>query len=44
MDRGKTIRARICRREHPSAMALSSISLGIVRKYPIRSQEANGMS
>src|SRR3972149_2720388 len=43
-DRGRMIFTRFWSREQPSAIALSSISLGIERKYPIRSQEANGMS
>src|SRR3989442_13912556 len=39
---GRTTRMSVCILEAPSTRAHSSTSLGIVRKYPIRSQVENG--
>src|SRR3972149_7877094 len=41
-DRGRMIFTRIWSREQPPAIALSSISLGIERKYPIRGPGGGG--
>src|SRR5260370_15286361 len=39
---GRTTRMSVCILEAPSTRAHSSTSLGIVRKYPMRSQVENG--